>query len=42
MKWSKKDEAKWAKKRVDQMTGRTVNATEAEAEKKLRVKDSKK
>jgi hypothetical protein len=28
MKWSKKDEAKWAKKRMDQMTGHMVNCQE--------------
>jgi len=28
MKWSKKEEAKWAKKRMDQMTGHMVNCQE--------------
>lgn len=28
MKWSKKDEAKWAKKRMDKSTGHSVNNDE--------------
>lgn len=30
MKWSKKDEAKWAKKRMDKSTGHSVNNEELE------------
>jgi hypothetical protein len=30
MKWSKKDEAKWAKKRADQMAGHVANCEELE------------
>ncbi len=41
MKWSKKDEAKWAKKRMDKSTGHSVNneeLTEDQAWEKLRKK----
>jgi hypothetical protein len=32
MKWSKKDEAKWAKKRMDQSNGHSQNNIELEQE----------
>ncbi len=41
MKWSKKDEAKWAKKRMDKSTGHSINneeLTEDQAWEKLRKK----
>ena len=38
MKWSKKDEAKWAKKRMDKSTGHSVNNEEDAAWERLRKK----
>lgn len=38
MKWSKKDEAKWAKKRMDKSTGHSVNNEEDAAWEQLRKK----
>ena len=38
MKWSKKDEVKWAKKRMDRSTGHAVNNEEDAAWERLKKK----